>query len=61
MGVGIDLPAWLAALENEVEQHHLPRRLREQSFNEQQGETDTLPIAKLRQQLEELPNRDGSY
>ncbi len=61
IGVGIDLPAWLAALESEVEQHHLPRRLREQNFNEQQLKSHILPIAKLREQLEQLPNRDGMF
>jgi hypothetical protein len=57
MGVGVDLPAWLAALENEVHQHLLPERLRE-LMHSQAIEPLTPPIAQLREQLEQLPHRE---
>ncbi len=60
MGVGIDLPAWLAALENEVEQNDLPGSLRDPEFNQPLPETAIIPIAELREQLEELPSREPS-
>ena len=62
MGVGIDLPAWLATLENEVEQYHLPRRLQDQNFSHKMPEIAVLPIADLKEQLESLPiNREGMF
>lgn len=62
MGVGIDLPAWLATLENEVEQSHLPRRLQDQNFSQKMPEIAVLPIADLKEQLELLPSsRDGMF
>ncbi len=60
IGVGIDLPAWLAALEHEVEQHHLPRRLRDLDYK-QSPESTAIPIADLKEQLEQLPNREGMF
>ena len=53
-GVGVDLPAWLAALENEVEQFYLPDRFR--LIGDQNSLTSMKPtaIAKLREQLETL-------
>ena len=58
MGVGIDLPAWLAALESEVEQHLLPRRLRDPNRQAMAMEYTPIPIAKLKEKLEELPRRE---
>jgi hypothetical protein len=55
-GVGIELPPWLAALEQEVEQLHLPARLRLKS-TAADWRCDVVPtIENLRAQLEELPN-----
>ena len=61
IGVGVDLPAWLAALEQEVEQYHLPRRLRQQELDHPWPESTVIPIAALREQLEQLPNREGMF
>ncbi len=62
MGVGVDLPAWLATLENEVEQYHLPRRLQDQHFSQKMPDIAVLPISDLQEQLELLPtNRDGMF
>ncbi len=53
-GVGVDLPAWLAALESEVDQFYIPDRFR--SIGEQNSPTSMKPaaIANLREQLETL-------
>ncbi len=56
-GVGVDLPEWLAALENEVEQHHLPLRLRETSHDQTLSRPIKVPVADLCEQLEQLPRR----
>ena len=58
MGVGIDLPAWLATLENEVQQHILPRRLREILYQAPYLDSAPIPIAELREKLELLPRRE---
>lgn len=57
IGVGVDLPAWLASLENEVQQRLLPVRLRTQQTSQHWGQTKVLPIADIREQLESLPRR----
>ena len=59
MGVGIDLPAWLATLENEVQQHILPRRLREILYQAPYLDSPPIPIAELREKLELLPRRES--
>ncbi len=59
MGVGIDLPAWLATLENEVHQHLLPFRLTDHDNPNQAGEPVPIPIAQLREKLEQLPRREN--
>ena len=54
-GVGIELPPWLAALEQEVEQTQLPARLKEKS-NAADWRCDVeLDFGFLRSQLENLP------
>jgi hypothetical protein len=58
IGVGVDLPPWLAALEHEVQQRLLPVRLRIQQTSQHWGQTRVLPIAEIREQLEELPTRN---
>ena len=58
-GVGIDLPEWLAALENEVEQFHLPLRLRSRSRDQALIYPIDIPISRLREQLEQLPRREA--
>lgn len=58
MGVGIDLPAWLAALENEVHQNLVQHRLQVNPHSQLPPEPMTLPIAQLREQLEKLPRRE---
>lgn len=58
VGVGIDLPAWLATLENEVQQHLLPRDLREPWLNATAGDHVIPPIAEMREQLEKLPRNE---
>ncbi len=62
IGVGVDLPPWLAALEHEVQQRLLPVRLRMLQTSQHWGQSRVLPIANIREQLEELPSRnpDGS-
>lgn len=57
LGVGVDLPAWLASLENEVQQRLMPVRLRTHQTSQHWGQKRVLPIANLREQLEELPRR----
>ncbi len=57
IGVGIDLPAWLAALENEVDQYQLAQQFLEPAMNQPLPLTDVIPIASLQEQLEELPGR----
>ncbi len=56
-GVGIDLPAWLAALENEVDQFQLLQRLQDSESDPPLPETAIIPIAKLQEQLEALPRK----
>lgn len=58
MGVGIDMPAWLATLESEVQQHILPKRLREILHQNPYLESAPIPIAELREKLELLPRRE---
>ena len=53
-GVGIELPPWLAALEQEVEQIHLPARLRQKSGAADWRCEVQLDFGSLRQQLEDL-------
>ena len=57
-GVGIDLPEWLAALENEVQQFHLPLRLRSRNREQNLIYPIDIPISRLREQLEQLPRRE---
>ncbi len=57
VGVGVDLPSWLAALESEVQKHRLPLRLRAQSEEGNLVAGTSTPIANLREQLEGLPRR----
>jgi hypothetical protein len=59
MGVGIDLPAWLATLENEVHQYLLPFRLADLENPNPAGEPVPIPIADLREKLEQLPRREN--
>ena len=56
-GVGVDLPEWLAKLENEVQQFLLPRRLRDFWHQQSALEVPPIPIAKLREKIEKLPRR----
>jgi hypothetical protein len=58
MGVGIDLPAWLAALENEVQQNLMLQRMSDAFQSPAVPEAMTLSIAQLREQLEKLPRRE---
>jgi len=59
-GVGVDLPEWLAELENEVQQFLLPRRLRDVWHEPNVLDAPPIPIAKLREKIEQLPRRtDG--
>ncbi|MDB4766680.1 hypothetical protein OAG71_03215, partial [bacterium] len=59
IGVGVDLPPWLAALEHEVQQRLLPVRLRLLQTSQHWGQSRVLPIASIREQLEELPTRNS--
>ena len=58
-GVGIDLPEWLAALENEVQQFHLPLRLRSRDREQTLIYPIDIPISRLREQLQQLPSRES--
>ena len=53
-GVGIELPPWLAALEQEVEQIHLPARLRQKLSAADWNCDSDFDFGKLRKQLEQL-------
>ena len=57
MGVGIDLPEWLAAMEDEVQQVHLPARLKTWQEALHWLSPEVSLIAELREQLEQLPRR----
>ena len=57
-GVGVDLPAWLAALEHEVQQFHLPLRLRSKNKEQTLIRPIDIPVAQLREQLEQLPRKE---
>ena len=58
-GVGIDLPEWLAALENEVQQFHLPLRLRSRDREQTLIYPIDIPISRLRDQLKQMPRRES--
>ena len=58
-GVGVDLPAWLAALEHEVQQFHLPLRLRSKNHEQTLIRPIDIPVAQLREQLEQLPRKEA--
>ncbi len=55
VGAGMDLPNWLVALENEVEQNFLPERQREHQFHKNLADISEVSISELRLQLEGLP------
>ena len=57
-GVGVDLPHWLAALEEEVELLPLPECLRTDAARHCLIPATPLPLAILRERLERLPTRD---
>lgn len=57
MGVGMDLPAWLAALEREVQDFHVPARFKRMSHKSELVEPVEKSIADLKEQLEQLPRR----
>lgn len=57
-GVGVDLPAWLAALEDEVLQHDLPLRMRTRNHRPSLIQAVDVPMAQLREQIEMLPMPD---
>ncbi len=56
-GVGIDLPAWLAALESEVEQFQFLQRFKVADDDPPWPETAKVSIEQLQDQLNELPGR----
>ncbi len=55
MGVGMDVPGWLAALESEVQQNLLFNGLQAQFLESPEHDFEPAPIAELRKQLEALP------
>lgn len=57
MGVGVDLPAWLAALENEVHHNLIPPKMRDPSHS-LTIEPPIPSITDLREQLEQLTQRE---
>ena len=57
-GVGVDLPEWLAELENEVLQFLLPKRLRDFWHQPSMIDFAPIPIADLREKLEQLPKKE---
>jgi hypothetical protein len=57
-GVGLDLPAWLAALENEVQQLLLPLRLRSKNRDQSLIRPIDVPVSRLREELEQLPQSE---
>jgi hypothetical protein len=57
-GVGVDLPAWLAALEQEVQYNLVPKQMRD-SVQGSTIEPPTPLIAILREQLEQLTQTDS--
>jgi hypothetical protein len=56
-GVGIDLPAWLAALEDEVDQFQILSRFRFSDKDPPQPATVKISISELQAQLKKLPGR----
>lgn len=56
-GVGIDLPAWLASLENEVDQFQILARIKDHEDEPPLPQTINIPISQLQAQLMELPGR----
>jgi hypothetical protein len=56
-GVGVDLPAWLAALENEVDQFQILARFKEDEKDPPLPPPIQVPISQLQMQLLELPGR----
>jgi hypothetical protein len=58
MGIGVDLPHWLSALEEEVELSGLPKYLRRDVEYPCMIEPVHLSIDALRRQLEHLPRRN---
>ena len=56
-GVGVDVPAWLAELENEVQQLRLPLRLRNKNKEQTLIRPIDIPVSQLKEQLEQLPHR----
>jgi hypothetical protein len=58
VGVGIDLPHWLAALEEEVELGLLPDYLRTDFTRSCLFDFQPIPLAELRERLERLPTRE---
>ena len=57
MGVGVDLPGWLAALEKEVQQQELPELWRNHSHEPDLIDPIIVSISDLKEQLEQLPRR----
>ena len=58
MGVGMDLPGWLAALEGEVQQSLMFRGLQARLVEPDDHAYKPVPIAEIRKQLEQLPRRE---
>jgi hypothetical protein len=57
MGIGMELPSWLAALEEEVDLCELPKYLRKDVESPCLIEPLELTLASLHEQLEQLPHR----
>ena len=55
MGVGMDIPGWLAALENEVDGVLEPDRISEKRFLDNLVEPLVPPMDQIRRQLQALP------
>lgn len=58
---GVDVPDWLAALEEEVHIQLMPDRLKKDFRNQTLVEPLVHPIEKLQEQLDTLPKRDKEY
>ena len=60
MGVGMDIPGWLAALETEVDNVLEPDRISEKRYLENLVEPPVPPMHEIRRQLNALPGRPES-
>ncbi len=60
-GAGVDIPDWLAAIEEEVHIQLMPDRIKKDFRKQTLVEPVEVPISELQDQLETLPKRQQEY